>query len=739
MKVLISWPRFGPYHLARIKAAYGVFNSVGDELTALEIAGSDKTYLWDKITGDCGFKRITLFPDLVYEDIPDGVMSSKISQELDSLNPDILVVCGYRLPDSRCMIRWARENRKQIILMTETKGDDKFRLFPVEFLKKIYLKSIDAAFCGGSEHRRYLESLRVPYQQIFEKYDIVDNDYFFKESQSFQGKCDESLRSKLNIPNGPFFLASSRFIPRKNIDGLIMAFELYRKNHSSPWDLVILGDGPLMPELKKMIIDRGIKGVYLPGFRQIEELPAYYGLASVFIHPAHNEPWGLVVNEAMASGLPVLGTHATGAAADLVVDDVNGYRFNSRSVTQLSELMGKISSNSNRLIEMGKASLDIIKRFSPLDFGKNLYSASQFVFKRRVINSRKKSSLSVFHGTQSIIIGGKPIMTLPDSFLRLEDRSPYDFILGRSFKKRFLRTGLKMLHTLGMDCFFRQETNMSPYGDYPVKKIINEVVSPLLEKLKLPANGYFITYPATVKRGKVYVYLCDASGQVRYFIKIGFSNGSLKEMQNEADSIVSVAQLKNEGIFRAPRLFLVHLIGDFPFLCFDYEPLISNFNCLTWDKMPSLITSRLRMVGYRTVSLNQLDWITELKELHLSSSLRHFVDNYTDTQLDVCLCHGDFTAWNLFKVKGEIILCDWEYSSMNAPVLTDYLSFHLSLLIKTIVPQPSHGMEHLKHLMGYDIKDREFRKNIKMAILYLCTRGNSLARAIARYWEVERE
>jgi glycosyltransferase involved in cell wall biosynthesis len=119
--------------------------------------------------------------------------------------------------------------------------------------------------------------------------------------------------------------------------------------------------------------------VFLPGFRQIEELPRFYGTSDFFIHPATSEPWGLVVNEAMASRLPVLASTGTGAAADLVVEGVNGWIFNPGLKSALSELMIRVADLSSKLLwNMGEASWQTLEERCPLEaFGRGLAAATQ--------------------------------------------------------------------------------------------------------------------------------------------------------------------------------------------------------------------------------------------------------------------------------------------------------------------------------------------------------------------------
>ena len=88
--------------------------------------------------------------------------------------------------------------------------------------------------------------------------------------------------------------------------------------------LVLVGYGPLEADLRHWVSARNIHGVTFAGHVALEKLPRYYAAADVFVLPSHEEVWGLVLNEAAASGLPLVTTQATGAAPDLVVPGVNG-------------------------------------------------------------------------------------------------------------------------------------------------------------------------------------------------------------------------------------------------------------------------------------------------------------------------------------------------------------------------------------------------------------------------------
>lgn len=180
-----------------------------------------------------------------------------------------------------------------------------------------------------------------------------------------------------NLP-ARFFLASGRFVLKKNLFRLLEAFALYRKSLSDgdAVDLVVLGDGQLRGELEVSIQKLCLrKHVHLPGFRQYDELPVYYSLAEAFIHPSTVEPWGLVVNEAMASGLPVIVSDRCGCAGELVHPGINGFIFDPTQVDALAELIAVVGASSFLRVDFGRAGQRIIASWGPERFANGLLSA----------------------------------------------------------------------------------------------------------------------------------------------------------------------------------------------------------------------------------------------------------------------------------------------------------------------------------------------------------------------------
>ena len=145
---------------------------------------------------------------------------------------------------------------------------------------------------------------------------------------------------------------------------LLKAFEIYRDNGGA-WGLVIAGTGPMEKELKESTASKFSDVVSWFGWASYKDLPSLYHSASCLILPSLSESWGLVVNEAMAAGLPILVSERCGCVPELCHDGINGYSFDPFNVEQLAELMLKMSSDLIDIRSMGEASKKIIADYTP--------------------------------------------------------------------------------------------------------------------------------------------------------------------------------------------------------------------------------------------------------------------------------------------------------------------------------------------------------------------------------------
>ncbi|MGB0154253.1 MAG: glycosyltransferase family 4 protein [Verrucomicrobiales bacterium] len=383
----IQFARFGPYHLARINAAVEALAKSDWNVVGLETAGSDETYAWREEKAEQAWNRHTVFPEKEWESIPSRTIRSEFTPVLDELQPDAIAIAGWGSPDARACLSWCKKNGAKAIAMSETREADGQRTWWKEIVKKRLVRQFDAGLVGAHSHRDYLVKLGLPAEAIQFGYNVVDNHYFTTEADRIRQE-DASLNLR------PYFLASNRFIERKNLDRLVLAYAeatSHTEFSAKAWDLCLLGDGPLMPQLKTQAAnvgltvaevapwetrheDQGEPTVFFPGFRQIEELPRFHAHAGCFVHPALEEPWGLVINEAMACGVPILSSSYVGAAEELVIDSINGWQFDPSNVAEISMHLFRIASmTKNELSSLASESQRILLEKCPTSaFGKGL-------------------------------------------------------------------------------------------------------------------------------------------------------------------------------------------------------------------------------------------------------------------------------------------------------------------------------------------------------------------------------
>ena len=196
----------------------------------------------------------------------------------------MVVIHGWSEKGALATLRWCRKNDIPAVVMSESQAIDRSRSFLREFIKKIVIKNFSCGLCGGRPHVDYLVNLGMPEDNIFTGYDVVDNSFFTQQSEIAR-KNERELRKKHNLPE-KYFLASGRFIRKKNFIRLLQAYAGYRKQGAvDDWKLVLLGAGELREDITNTVKLLNLEDhVLLPGFKQYDDLPVYYGLAKVFIH-----------------------------------------------------------------------------------------------------------------------------------------------------------------------------------------------------------------------------------------------------------------------------------------------------------------------------------------------------------------------------------------------------------------------------------------------------------------------
>ena len=386
MHIVVIFHNIGGYHAARLRAAQTVCQQKGYRLTAIQVTNQTHEHPWGELQGEMPFPLKTLLKVEANGYISPHVrFSSKtaidlLSACLDDLQPDAVAIPGWGFPISRAALSWCQRDRIPAILMSDSKWDDKKRHWWKEGLKSwLYVRKYAAALVAGELHRHYLIRLGIPEEKIFLGYDVVDNDYFAKQAEIARQDPIAARHRQPKIPNRPYFLAVTRLIRRKNIVLLVEAFAAYRQHvgTAQAWDLVICGSGKEEPCIRKLLFDKALIGtVHLPGFIPYQSIGDWYGLASAFIHPALQEQWGLVVNEACAAGLPILCSRTVGASYELIQADENGFLFDPANQEEMTAVLLKMHYlDPDSRHRKGKLSQKIVANYAPSQFAHGLINA----------------------------------------------------------------------------------------------------------------------------------------------------------------------------------------------------------------------------------------------------------------------------------------------------------------------------------------------------------------------------
>jgi glycosyltransferase involved in cell wall biosynthesis len=257
--------------------------------------------------------------------------------------PDYLICYGYTLMPQITAILWSILTNTPFAISGDAniycdKAGGVKRIFKRWWLGQI-TKRAAALLTIGTANRMFWEAYGARPDQLFEARFAVDNDLFARSVEVCRAEST-ALRANLGLTEKVIFLFVGRLIKRKNVDLIIRA--LCRLKHDRI-ALVIAGNGSESASLQALAC--GDPRVIFAGSIERRRLPLYYAMADVLVLPASDEPWGLVINEAMASGLAVIGHRHCGAILDLVQND-NGFALATFSVDELAGTMKLLATDS---------------------------------------------------------------------------------------------------------------------------------------------------------------------------------------------------------------------------------------------------------------------------------------------------------------------------------------------------------------------------------------------------------
>lgn len=237
-----------------------------------------------------------------------------------------------------------------------------------EKLKKWMISGAKECFSTSKIHDKYYLHYGAKENAIFRypfssmrKSEILD--YYISKGKK------QGIRQKLSISEDKVILAIGQFIPRKGFDLLIKANE----KTSRSWGLYIIGGRPT-EEYIDLVNKQDAKNIHFLDFMPKEQLQQFFLAADIFVLPTREDIWGLVINEAVAMGLPVITTNRCIAGTELVEEGKNGYLVEADNFDALADAINRMESvvnNDEQYVEFARNSIDIARKYTIEEMAKS--------------------------------------------------------------------------------------------------------------------------------------------------------------------------------------------------------------------------------------------------------------------------------------------------------------------------------------------------------------------------------
>jgi glycosyltransferase involved in cell wall biosynthesis len=279
---------------------------------------------------------------------------------------DALIVHGHTPAAMALAAIAARASRVPVLMRCEThlglRRTALKRLLRRQVIGSFY-RQFDAVLAIGSANRDFYRAIGVPADRIFLMPYTVDIGRFIAGSR-LSATERRGMRAALGVGDDrPILLYAAKFQPRKRPDDLLRAAALLNRAGMT-FQLAMIGSGKMEAQLRAMARALGLANVCFPGFVNQCALPRYYGACDAFVLPSIDEPWGLAINETMCAALPIVASSEIGCVPDLVRDGHNGRLFPAGNVAALAEALRQLIADAGLRETMGRASRDIISRWS---------------------------------------------------------------------------------------------------------------------------------------------------------------------------------------------------------------------------------------------------------------------------------------------------------------------------------------------------------------------------------------
>lgn len=333
MKIAMLWPGLSGYINACLRELTARTNI--DLLVAYWAPISDAPY------DDSEFRWIPKAIHLAPSPDPRELL-----REVEAFRPDVMLVSSWHIPAFRYVLRHIHPKPLRVLCM-DNQWLGTLKQHAGVLSSRWYLHShYDAVFVPGERQASFARRLGFRPDRIW-------RGLYCPDYEAFAGATSDEARSRV-------FAYLGRLSPEKGITDLLDAYEIYRSTTAEPWSLIVTGAGPLIGELS------GRSGVTYRPFVQPRDLPRWLARVGCLVVPSRFEPWGVVIAEAAASGMPIVATEACGAGPHLIHDFVNGRIAQTSSPVSIAECLHYVSSATDeQRAAMGTISRNLASVYTP--------------------------------------------------------------------------------------------------------------------------------------------------------------------------------------------------------------------------------------------------------------------------------------------------------------------------------------------------------------------------------------
>lgn len=381
MKIAFVHTDLRLYWHARLQALQQQTKKNGWHFQVIEIAGDGSPYAFSGANSLPGNEWWSIiFPNDKMENIPPSLAAMRLYQELDKVDPDVVVAGAIAFPSGAASVRWARQRGKRVIIFDDARMQDVVRNGLVNWVKRRIHNNVDAILTPAPSHIPDYQRFGFRLEQIFFGVDVVDNVFFQERAVNARHDIDK-IREQFGLPKR-FLLGVGRQILKKNWHGALDAWQKFKELYpASDLSLVLVGNGPCHDALRTKVQHSGIPDVYFYDFMGTNDISLFYACAEGLLLTSNpGETWGLVVNEAMAAGLPVLISRACGCAQTLVQEEINGWLFDGGSESDICDAIIKLDQVSPVAWQaMSGASQALISNWGLERFVRGVCDAVDFV------------------------------------------------------------------------------------------------------------------------------------------------------------------------------------------------------------------------------------------------------------------------------------------------------------------------------------------------------------------------